>query len=248
MIKKILSKPSHKLRIARQYPFYKTIRKFFEGKQGIEIGGPSSIFSFELPVYRVASGIDGCNFSHQTVWEGSLREGLHYKYRKNKAGYQFICEGTDLHPVESNKYDFLLASHCLEHIANPVKAVREWLRVVKPGGTLLLVLPYKEVTFDHRRSVTSFEHLKQDFEAGIDEADLTHLEEILQLHDLARDPGAGDAAHFRQRSLENFRYRCLHHHVFDFALLNNIFSFLNIQKLTERFIPPCHQLIIGIKK
>jgi len=248
MIKKILSKAGHKLRIAWQYPFYKTIRKLFEGKNGIEIGGPSSIFLFELPVYAVAAGIDGCNFSNQTVWEGSLQEGFHYKYYKRRTGYQYICEGTDLRLVASNKYDFLLASHCLEHIANPVKAVQEWQRVLKPGGVLLLVLPYREVTFDHRRSITPFEHLKQDFENGIDETDLTHLEEILQLHDLARDPGAGDAAHFRQRSLQNFQYRCLHHHVFDFALLNDMFSFLNIQKLTQRLIPPCHQVIIGIKR
>ena len=55
----------------------------------------------------------------------------------------------------------------------------------------------------------------EDYELGRDEKDLTHLEEILELHDLSRDPGAGSRDQFRQRSLQNFENRCLHHHVFD---------------------------------
>jgi len=33
------------------------------------------------------------------------------------------------------KYDFLLASHCLEHMANPLCAFQEWLRVLKKKGS-----------------------------------------------------------------------------------------------------------------
>jgi SAM-dependent methyltransferase len=40
-------------------------------------------------------------------------------------------------------YDFCFASHVLEHIANPLKALQGWIRIVKPGGHIILVLPEK---------------------------------------------------------------------------------------------------------
>jgi ubiquinone/menaquinone biosynthesis C-methylase UbiE len=36
----------------------------------------------------------------------------------------------------------------LEHLPNPLQAVFEIRRVLKPGGQLLLVLPWKDATFD----------------------------------------------------------------------------------------------------
>jgi hypothetical protein len=54
-----------------------------------------------------------------------------------------------------------------------------------------------------------------DAECDRGEDDLTHLEEILALHDLTRDREAGDREAFRVRSLRNAENRALHHHVFD---------------------------------
>lgn len=42
---------------------------------------------------------------------------------------------------EDSCADRLLASHVLEHLPNPCDVMREWSRVVKPGGTISLVLP-----------------------------------------------------------------------------------------------------------
>lgn len=38
-------------------------------------------------------------------------------------------------------FDRLIAAHVLEHLPNPHEVLREWARVLKPGGTLTLVLP-----------------------------------------------------------------------------------------------------------
>lgn len=38
-------------------------------------------------------------------------------------------------------YDTVYSSHCLEHMSDPVKALREWWQLVKPGGFLVLVVP-----------------------------------------------------------------------------------------------------------
>jgi len=85
----------------------------------------------------------------------------------------------------------------------------------KKSGTLVLVLPDKRFTFDCNRPITKFEHLKADFENNTSEHDLTHLGEILELHDYKQTPEIKDRAFYYNRSLKNFDNRCLHHHVFD---------------------------------
>jgi ubiquinone/menaquinone biosynthesis C-methylase UbiE len=40
-----------------------------------------------------------------------------------------------------NSFDRLIAAHVLEHIYRPHEVLREWARVVKPGGVITLVLP-----------------------------------------------------------------------------------------------------------
>jgi SAM-dependent methyltransferase len=228
--------------------FKQKIYPYFQDKNGLEVGGPSKIFSKELPLYRIAKNIDGCNFSTSTVWEGIIAEGLNYNYCPGKTGYQYIGEASDLQGVASNKYDFLLASHCLEHCANPLKTVEEWLRVIKPGGCILMILPDKRHTFDHKRPTTSFAHLLADYNNSIDEKDLTHISEIFAFHDRKMDKGAGSEDEFRERSFNNYENRCMHHHVFDFALLENIYTFFNIEMLATQFIRPYHQIIAGIKR
>jgi SAM-dependent methyltransferase len=219
----------------------------FKNKNGLEVGGPSPIFSSELPIYPLMKNLDGCNFSTNTVWEGSIEEGLNYNYYHNRNGYQYILEASNLNKIESGKYDFLLASHCLEHCANPLKTVKEWLRVIKARGYMLLILPDKEYTFDHNRKITSFEHLLKDYNNNIDESDLTHLDEILALHDLSLDTPAGDLNNFRERSFKNLENRCLHHHVFDFQLLHQTFKHFNIQVKLAKSIN-LNQVIIGRKR
>ncbi len=221
---------------------------YFKGKKGIEIGGPSPIFSREVPLYPIIGSLDGCNFSNQTVWEGHIVQGDNYHYFEGKTGFQYICEASDLSGVPEEKYDFLLASHCLEHCANTLKTMEEWLRVVKKGGAVLLVLPDKRFTFDSRRPVTAFEHLQADFAANVDETDLTHLDEIVSLHDLSMDPAAGTQDEFRKRSQDNYNNRCLHHHVFDFRLLEKIYAHHNIKIVNTAFAKPYHQIILGIKQ
>src|SRR4051794_38319112 len=123
----INSPPKRKLiQIARQ----------FNNQYGIEIGGPSPIFRVKgiFPVYVYAKNIDGVNFSNHTIWEGKLEAGYTYCYFDHFCGYQYIAEATDLHMIKSNTYDFVLSSHSLEHTANPLKALKEWNRILKANG------------------------------------------------------------------------------------------------------------------
>ncbi len=224
-------------------------RASIKGKTGIEIGGPSKIFSNRgrIPVYGSAAGIDGANYAASTVWADSLGEDRPYEVGGRRTGRQYVREGTDLHGIESGAYDFVLSSHAIEHIANPLGALGEWQRVLRGGGTLVLVIPHKDATFDHRRPVTPLEHLERDLAANMGEDDLTHLPEILELHDRTRDWGAGDAEEFRRRCEDNLATRCLHHHVFDTDLAVRLADRAGFRILAVEPAYPNNIVVVGAK-
>jgi SAM-dependent methyltransferase len=223
--------------------------RLFRNKLGLEIGGPSAIFRERdfLPVYPLALRIDGVNFATSTMWEGEIREGEHYRYAEGLCGRQFVCEASALTPIADQSYDFVLSSHSLEHSANPLKCLKEWKRVLRPGGTLLLVLPDARQTFDHRRPVATLEHLLEDCRKNTGEDDLTHLDEILSLHDASRDAGVGSIEEFRERALKNLENRGLHQHVFDGPLIDRMLAHCGFRRRYADAAPPFHLIALGTK-
>lgn len=218
------------------------------GKKGLEIGGPSELFnSALLPIYGRVSALDNCNFSDRTVWEGNLTAGQTFKFHPSKEpGRQYILGGADLSSIPDGSYDFLLSCHTLEHLANPLGALAQWKRIIRPGGALVLALPHYQATFDHRRPVTSIEHLRADRDARRGEDDLTHLEEACRLHDIARDPGVSSMEEFRQRAENNIENRCLHHHVFDSLLVAQVLNEAGFQIAGVQAAQPMHIIALAI--
>jgi SAM-dependent methyltransferase len=229
---------------------FKKLNSQLKDKTGLEIGGLSEVFMTRgiFPVYSIASRIDNCNFASSTIWEGTIDAGQNFQFNQKKLnGWQYITEATALDKIQSESYDFVLSSHALEHIANPVLALTEWIRVLKEQGLLILLLPHKDGTFDHRRPVTTLEHLLLDFESKTKEDDLTHMAEILELHDLSRDLAAGDIENFKARSERNAENRCFHHHVFDTHLAIELVDYMGLQIQAVETIQPLHILIIAKK-
>jgi len=189
---------------------FRRLRAALTAKTGIEIGGPSGVFqnANRWPLYAVIGHLDMLDFAPTTIWTTTGAGS------PPPVGRRIVGETTDMAEVQSASYDFVLASHVLEHLANPLKGLSEWKRVLKPGGILVLVVPHRDATFDHRRPVTTIEHLRSDEVSDVGEDDSTHLNEILELHDLGRDPEAGDPVNFAQRARSNLQHRSLHHHVF----------------------------------
>jgi SAM-dependent methyltransferase len=217
---------------------------------GLEIGGPSQFFQDqgEFPIYAVAENIDNVNYSSQTFWEGTLKEGQYFRYNASKpAGHQFICEASDLSAIPADMYDFIASCHTLEHCANPIKAMQEWWRVLKTDGWLVVILPHKAGTFDHQRSVTEFEHLLKDHRRGVTEEDETHFPEILEKHDLKRDPAQKSREDFEKWIKNNAITRGVHHHVFDPALAIETVDYVGFEVVAAEVIMPYHIFIVGQK-
>lgn len=74
-----------------------------------------------------------------------------------------VARAEQLAAVPDQSQDFLIASHVLEHIKDPIQALVEWRRILRAGGHLLLVLPDKRETFDRDRERTPLDHVIADF-------------------------------------------------------------------------------------
>jgi len=232
------------LKTLRKQPvdFFFELRFLFYNKRGIEIGGPSKVFlpGGLFPIIEVCKEIDNVNYKETTIW-GYSKSSL---YRKT-----IICEASCLGEyVGGEKYDFLCTSNVIEHLANPLKALFKWKHVIKKGGIMVIVFPNKDLTFDHRRPPTTIKHIIDDFKNDVDEKDLSHLVEIMKLHDITLDPHAGTFKDFVIRSLKNYEYRCLHHHVFTLSSLTRILTtFLKMEIIFAGELP-LNNLILVAKR
>lgn len=107
--------------------------------------------------------------------------------------------------LDDESEDFVIASHVLEHLCDPIKQLAEIHRVLRPGGVALVLLPDRRMTFDRARQGTTLQHLLADHEAGMQVPDDAHLEEFLiytEGWNAERDAATRDATfeHHRRRS------------------------------------------------
>jgi SAM-dependent methyltransferase len=96
-------------------------------------------------------------------------------------------------------FDFLHSSHCLEHLHDPFEALGHWVRVVKPGGYLVVLVPDEDLyeqgvwpsTFniDHKHTFTICKqrswspvsiNLTKLFESVADRVDVIKIELLHQ--------------------------------------------------------------------
>jgi SAM-dependent methyltransferase len=112
--------------------------------------------------------------------------------------------------VADNSFDFVYSSHCLEHMRDVPEALRNWVRILKPGGFLYTVVPdyilYEKMTWppmfntDHKQSFSflvtrsmvrrdNHYHLEQDLFPLLKQYGLTVVD--ARLEDAAFNYNAG---------------------------------------------------------
>ncbi len=113
--------------------------KYISGT-GIEIGALHAPMSFDKDKARVLY-VD--RLSKQDL---NLQYPEFSKYDIVNA--DIIDNGADLSTIADNSFNFCISNHVLEHIEDSLKALMNWLRVIKPGGVLYLSVPLPSNSHD----------------------------------------------------------------------------------------------------
>lgn len=87
------------------------------------------------------------------------------------------------------KVDYVVASHVIEHVPDLIGWLGELADVLKPGGTLGLIVPDKRFTFDRLRADTT---VADAVEAWLDQRRLPPPRQILDVAHRSADASAGD--------------------------------------------------------
>jgi SAM-dependent methyltransferase len=120
-----------------------------------------------------------------------------------------IDDAETLATVADGSFDFVVAAHVIEHMRNPIGAIVNWLRVVREGGHVYLVVPDKRRTFDKLRVRTPLAHLVLDYQQPSRERDFEHfLDYSVHVHHAQIDQAIEEATRLR-----NIDYS-IHFHVF----------------------------------
>ncbi len=120
-----------------------------------------------------------------------------------------IDDAETLATVADGRFDFLIAAHVIEHMRNPIGALVNWLRVVRDGGLVYLIVPDKRRTFDRLRVRTTLEHMVLDYQQPSRERDFEHfLDYAVFVHHAMIDQAIGEATRLRDADYS------IHFHVF----------------------------------
>ena len=216
------------------------LRTYLNGQRAIEVGGPTTMWfprSSYWPMYTWLKQCDQLNLFDLPESFGSVK----------KQAMPSCCEQkySSLIKVPAAQYDVLMSSHMVEHLANPLKLLGELSTKLRPGGLVLSVVPNRVAFWDRARNLTAMEHLIADEEHGIDEGDLSHLDENLRLGHahpwlagkpwVKRDIPANMTA--EQAFRENARLRVLHHHTFDAHLVRRMHERVGFQTILSFVVP-----------
>jgi SAM-dependent methyltransferase len=130
-------------------------------------------------------------------------------------------DGEQLGTIADGSLDFVIANHFLEHCQDPLRALSNFARVLRPGGIVYLAVPDKRHTFDVDRPVTSLDHLFRDHADGPGGSRRSHFEEWARLVD--RVDEAGLESHVDQLMAKDYS---IHYHVWTQAELLELLAAL----------------------
>lgn len=69
-------------------------------------------------------------------------------------------------PLPDASQDYIISSHVIEHLPDPISAFFAWSWLLKPGGTVFMIVPHRDAHApDKSRPVSTVEEL---FEAGFE--------------------------------------------------------------------------------
>lgn len=99
------------------------VRSFVDGGKVVELGcGPIKTVADSVGIDRIPKG-----------------EVIPHVGRVSVA--DIVADVSDTLPLEDKSFDVLIARHILEHCVDAVKVIKEWSRVLKVGGKMVIAVP-----------------------------------------------------------------------------------------------------------
>ena len=129
---------------------YQLAKNYLKG-EGIEIG------ALDKPM-RAPAGVRIRTVDRLPSEELRVHYGI-----PEAAAVDFVCDAQKLETIGSGSQDFVIANHVFEHMENPVAALENWVRVLRPGGFVFMAIPDKRFTFDVDRPVTPLAHVLEEY-------------------------------------------------------------------------------------
>ena len=213
-------------------------RRYLRG-EGIEIGG----------LHRPLPLFEGTKVKYV---DRMSTEELQANYKElaetEKVRVDIVDDGETLGKVPDESVDFVVANHMLEHTRNPIGTVQNFLRVTKPGGIVFMAIPDRRFTFDLKRQVTPFAHIRRDFEQGPDWSDLEHYQDWVRNVGPERD---AEAARAEVGSLLSSKGN-IHFHVWTYCEIVEMFlgmkREIGLPLEIEAAIQNGHEVVVILRK
>lgn len=164
---------------AAQFPESRLAHRLLDGLKGVEIGGSA----------HNAFGLNALNVDYTDEFT-EFKQG-----EIDTCGWYLkvdVVAPGDALPFDNDSMDYVISSHVIEHFYDPVKSIKEWLRVTKPGGMIYIIAPHKERTFDRDRPRTP-------------------LSEIIQRHEFPTPPEVDHHGHYSVWTTIDFLNICHHY-------------------------------------
>jgi predicted SAM-dependent methyltransferase len=126
--------------------------------------------------------------------------------------------------------DFVIASHVIEHLANPLAMLVDIHRVLRTGGLLVLLVPDRHRTFDRHRDPTPLLHLVDEYQRDVRVVDDAHITEyVIATREHGED--ASDQNQFvddlTAENLAIHRRRSVHAHVWDVDEFQQVLDYVS---------------------
>ena len=128
-----------------------------------------------LAPFCKGNGLD-LGFGGDPITPNAIRmdmENPYAKYLNNEP--QLKGDARDLYWFKDNTLDFIFSSHLLEDFPDTKEVLVEWLRVLKPGGRIVLYCPDQQKYVDHCIS----QGKKPNPYHSIDDFSLKYVQDIL---------------------------------------------------------------------
>jgi SAM-dependent methyltransferase len=196
---------------------------------GIEVGPGHNPFVLPIP---------GASVQYVDRWNPSENAELFPEVDPEAFPKPDIIANLDedrLEALADQSQDFVICSHVLEHLADPLGLLADMYRVLRPGGLALILLPDRHRTSDRLRAPTALSHLVADHEAGVTRVDDAHIEEFLSTAypDGSRTLKLASTAE-REELLGLHRRRSVHVHCWDEAEFSGVLLYA-VEHLGQRW-------------